>query len=62
MDSFNLRNRVTYAARCFVIISAILATGCTRARTSPPLTIDQLTATTNSVRTFAAAVADNLPS
>jgi hypothetical protein len=60
MESFNLRNLVTYAARCVVILSLFLATGCTGARTSPPLTIDQSTATTNSVRTFAAAVADDV--
>jgi hypothetical protein len=55
----NLRSWVTYTARC-VILSTILATGCTRVRTPPPLTIDQSVATTNSVRAFAANVADDV--
>jgi hypothetical protein len=60
MYPVNFRSRVTYAARCIVILSSILVTGFTRARTSPPLTIDQSVATTNSVRAFAATVADDV--
>ena len=50
---------VTYAAS-FFILSAILFTGCTRVTTPTPLTSDQSVATTNSVRAFAANVADDV--
>src|SRR6266851_2291137 len=60
MDPFNLRKSVTYGARCVVILSAILAAGCHRDRTSALLTTDQSTAATNGVRAFAAAVADDV--
>jgi len=43
-----------------VFLSAILAIGCTRAKTSPSLTTEQSTATINSVRAFAATVADDV--
>ena len=60
MDSLNLRKSVTYAARCVVILSAIVATGCHRDRTSSLLTTDQATAATNAVRAFANGVADDV--
>ena len=60
MDLFNLRKSVTYGARCVVILSAILAAGCHRDRTSALLTTDQSTAVTNGVRTFAAAVSEDV--
>jgi hypothetical protein len=63
----SLKRCVTYAARC-VILFTILATGCTRVSVAPPLTqpltspltVDQSVATTNSVRAFAANVADDV--
>jgi hypothetical protein len=58
--SVNLRSWLTHTARGIVILCAILATGCTRARTSPPITNDQSVATTNGVRAFAANVADDV--
>src|SRR5229473_7814310 len=60
MCSVNLRSCTTDMVHCIVILSAILSTGCTRARTSPALTIDQSVATTNAVRAFAASVADDV--
>lgn len=60
MYSVNLRTWVTNAARYLVILSAILATGCGGSRTSPPLTSDQSVSATNSVRAFAANVADDV--
>jgi hypothetical protein len=58
--SVNLRIWVKHTARCIIIVSAILSTGCTRTRTSPPLNPDQSLAITNGVRAFAAAVADDV--
>ena len=60
MHSSNFGYWVTYTARCVVILSAVLSTDCTGARTSSPLTIDQSVATTNSVRAFAATVANDV--
>src|SRR5260370_907825 len=59
MYSFNLGSWIKHTGHCVVILSAILSTDCTRARTSP-LTIDQSVATTTSVRAFAATVADDV--
>jgi hypothetical protein len=50
----------TWGFLCALILSAILSAGCTRGKTSPPLTSDQSVAMTNSVRAFAAAVADDV--
>jgi hypothetical protein len=60
MDSFISRSWITYAARSLVILIAILAVGCSRARTSSPISSDQKTETTNNVRAFAAAVATDV--
>jgi hypothetical protein len=58
--SFKPLSWVKHTTCCVVIVGAILSDGCSRAGTFPPLTIDQSTATTNSVRAFAAAVADDV--
>ncbi|HWX41626.1 MAG TPA: hypothetical protein VN345_10800 [Blastocatellia bacterium] len=60
MHSLNFGDWVTNTARCIVIVSAILSTDCTGARTASPLTMDQSVATTNSVRAFAGAVANDV--
>jgi hypothetical protein len=62
MRSLNLENRVRPSACCIVILSAILATGCTGARTSSRLNPDQSLAVTNDVRAFAATVANDITS
>jgi hypothetical protein len=57
--SLNQLSWVRQTACCIIIVSAVLSTGCTHARTSPALTVDP-SATTNDVRTFAASVADDV--
>jgi hypothetical protein len=58
--TLNFGDRITNIARCIVILSAILFTDCTGARTSSSLTMDQSVATTNSVRAFAGTVANDV--
>ena len=60
MGSLNLKHSLLSAAGWVVILSAVFATGCTRARTSSVLTNDQSTAMTNTVRAFATGVADDV--
>src|SRR5690348_12757212 len=60
MHSSDFGDWVANTARCTVILSAILSTDCTGARTSSPLTMDQSVATTNSVRAFAGVVANDV--
>ena len=60
MYSIKLGSLVKHIARCIFVLGAIAATACTRAGTSSPLTAGQSTATTNSVRAFAATVADDV--
>jgi hypothetical protein len=60
MFSFDLRNRVAHAAGGLLILSLIGFTACTRAKTSSTLSVEQSAATTNSVRAFAATVADDV--
>ena len=62
MRSFNLGNWVTHTAYCIVIVGAILSTDCTGAKTSSRLNLDQSLAITNSVRAFAATVANDITS
>jgi hypothetical protein len=62
MRSFNLGNLARYTAHCIVIVGAILSAGCTGAKTSSGLSPDQSLAITNSVRAFAATVANDVTS
>jgi hypothetical protein len=63
MFSFDLGSRVGQTARFILVLSGIVSTACSGARTSPPsasLSADQSAATTNSVRAFAATAADDV--
>ena len=60
MYSIKLGSSVKLTARCILVLGAIASTACTGAGTSSPLTADQSVATTNSVRAFAATVADDV--
>lgn len=60
MYSVNLGSWVEHTACCIIVFSAFISTACTGVRTSSPLTLDQSVATTNSVRAFAATVADDV--
>lgn len=52
--------RWVVAARCVLVLSAIVSAACSSARTSSPLSVDQSVAVTNGVRAFAATVADDV--
>jgi hypothetical protein len=60
MFDFDLQSSVERTARCILVLSAIVSTACNGARTSPPLSGDQAVAVTNTVRAFAATVADDV--
>ena len=60
MYSVNLGSWVEHTACCIIVFSAFISTACTGVRTPSPLTLDQSVATTNSVRAFAATVADDV--
>jgi hypothetical protein len=62
MRSLNLESWVRSAACCIVIFSATLSTGCTGAKTSSSLNPDQSLAIANTVRAFAATVANDITS
>jgi len=60
MFSFNLERRVQHSASCILVLSFIVSTACTVAKTAPPLTAQQSAATISAVRAFAATVAEDV--